>query len=165
MNVIDKPQKIKVTTGSLPASEKVYVKGTIHPDIRVPMRAISVHESANEAPLNVYDTSGPYTDPDATIDIVGGLHRLREPWIKGRGDVEEYAGRDVKPEDNGGATGDKLVQEFPAKKKPLRAKDGKAVTQIAYARAGIITPEMEYIAIRENLDPIVSALGQAPPAN
>jgi len=151
MNVIDKPQKIKVTTGSLPASEKVYVKGTIHPDIRVPMRAISVHESANEAPLNVYDTSGPYTDPDATIDIDGGLHRLREPWVKGRGDVEEYAGRDVKPEDNGGATGDKLVQEFPAKKKPLRAKDGKAVTQIAYARAGIITPEMEYIAIRENL--------------
>ncbi|MBT3905923.1 MAG: phosphomethylpyrimidine synthase ThiC [Rhodospirillaceae bacterium] len=151
MNVIDKPQKINVTTGSLPASEKVYVNGTIHPDIRVPMRQISVHESANEPPVTVYDTSGPYTDPDATIDIDAGLHRLREPWIKGRGDVEEYAGRDVKPEDNGGATGDKLVQEFPSKKKPLRAKDGKAVTQIAYARAGIITPEMEYIAIRENL--------------
>ena len=151
MNVIDKPQKINVTTGPLPASEKVYINGTIHPDIRVPMRQISVHESANEPPLKVYDTSGPYTDPDAKIDIDAGLPRLRVPWITGRGDVEEYAGRDVKPEDNGGATGDKLVQEFPAKKKPLRAKDGKAVTQIAYARAGIITPEMEYIAIRENL--------------
>jgi phosphomethylpyrimidine synthase len=151
MNVIDKPQKINVTTGALPASEKIYIRGTIHPEIRVPMRQISVHESANEPALIVYDTSGPYTDPNAKIDINAGLSRLREPWIKGRGDVEEYEGRDVKPEDNGGATGDKLVQEFPAKKKPLRSKDGKAVTQIAYARAGIITQEMEFIAIRENL--------------
>ncbi|MGY9003546.1 MAG: phosphomethylpyrimidine synthase ThiC, partial [Rhodospirillales bacterium] len=151
MNVIDKPQKINVTTGALPASEKIYVNGTIHPEIRVPMRQISVHETANEPALTVYDTSGPYTDSSAKIDINAGLPRLRETWVKGRGDVEEYEGRDVKPEDNGGATGDKLVQEFPAKKKPLRAKDGKAVTQIAYARAGIITHEMEFIAIRENL--------------
>ncbi len=151
MNVIDKPQKINVTTGALPASEKIYINGTIHPEICVPMRQISVHESANEPALIVYDTSGPYTDPNAKINISAGLDRLREPWIKGRGDVEEYEGRDVKPEDNGGATGDKLVQEFPAKKKPLRSKDGKAVTQIAYARAGIITQEMEFIAIRENL--------------
>jgi phosphomethylpyrimidine synthase len=151
MNVIDKPQKINVTTGALPASEKIYVNGTIHPEIRVPMRQISVHETANEPALTVYDTSGPYTDSSAKIDINAGLPRLRETWVKGRGDVEEYEGRDVKLEDNGGATGDKLVQEFPAKKKPLRAKDGKAVTQIAYARAGIITHEMEFIAIRENL--------------
>ncbi|MGY9016223.1 MAG: phosphomethylpyrimidine synthase ThiC, partial [Rhodospirillales bacterium] len=148
---MDKPQKINVTTGALPASEKIYVNGTIHPEIRVPMRQISVHETANEPALTVYDTSGPYTDSSAKIDINAGLPRLRETWVKGRGDVEEYEGRDVKPEDNGGATGDKLVQEFPAKKKPLRAKDGKAVTQIAYARAGIITHEMEFIAIRENL--------------
>jgi phosphomethylpyrimidine synthase len=151
MNVLSQPPLIDVTTGSLPASKKVYVKGTIHKDIRVPMREIALHETANEPPVTVYDTSGIYTDPDATIDINLGLPRLRHEWIKARGDVEEYAGRDVKPEDNGGATGDKLVTEFPNKQKPMRAIDGKAVTQIAYARAGIITPEMEYIAIRENL--------------
>ena len=151
MNVLSQPPLIDVTTGSLPASKKVYVKGKIHKDIRVPMREIALHETANEPPVTVYDTSGIYTDPDATIDINLGLPRLRHEWIKARGDVEEYAGRDVKPEDNGGATGDKLVTEFPNKQKPMRAIDGKAVTQIAYARAGIITPEMEYIAIRENL--------------
>jgi phosphomethylpyrimidine synthase len=142
---------IDVTTGPLPASKKTYIAGKIYPDIRVPMRAIDLHESAQEPPFKVYDTSGPYTDPDVAIDINTGLPRLREPWIRSRGDVEEYAGRAVKPEDNGGATGDRLVAEFPNKQHPLRAKDGKAVTQLAYARAGIITPEMEFIAIRENL--------------
>ncbi len=151
MNVLTPPSLINVTTGSLPASKKIYFEGKIHKDIRVPMREIALHETANEPPVTVYDTSGLYTDPDATIDINLGLPRLREAWIKARGDVEEYAGRDVKPEDNGGATGDKLVSEFPNKQKPMRAIDGKAVTQIAYARAGIITAEMEYVAIRENL--------------
>ena len=151
MNVLTQPPLINVTTGSLPASKKIYFEGTIHKDIRVPMREIALHETANEPPVTVYDTSGIYTDPDANIDINLGLPRLREAWIKARGDVKEYAGRDVKPEDNGGATGDKLVSEFPNKQKPMRAIDGKAVTQIAYARAGIITAEMEYIAIRENL--------------
>jgi phosphomethylpyrimidine synthase len=151
MNVLTQPPLIDVTTGPLPASKKIYVKGEIHKDIRVPMREIALHESANEPPVVVYDTSGPYSDPDADIDINLGLPRLREEWIKARGDVEEYEGREVRPEDNGNVTGDKLVTEFPNKQKPMRAKDGKAVTQIAYARAGIVTPEMEFIAIRENL--------------
>ena len=146
-----KPQEINVTTGPLPASRKVYLKGNLHKDIRVPIREIDLHETANEPPVRVYDTSGPYSDPDARININSGLARIREPWIKARGDVEEYEGRQVRPEDNGGANDEQLVSEFPNKRTPLRAKDGKAVTQIAYARTGIITPEMEYISIRENL--------------
>jgi len=146
-----KPQNINVTTGPLPASRKVYLKGTLFPDIQVPIREIDLHETANEDPVRVYDTSGPYSDPDAQININDGLARIREPWVRARGDVEEYEGRQVRPEDNGGAKDEQLVSEFPNKRNPLRAKDGKAVTQIAYARAGIITPEMEYIAIRENL--------------
>lgn len=142
---------IDVTTGPLPASRKVYLPGFQYPDIRVPMREIDLHETADEPPVRVYDTSGPYSDPDASIDISTGLEAIKRDWIMGRGDVEEYEGRSVKPEDNGGVTGEALVPEFPNKHKPLRAKDGKAVTQLAYARAGIITPEMEYIAIRENI--------------
>jgi phosphomethylpyrimidine synthase len=151
MNDLSKTPKISVTTGALPASTKVYVPGERHSDIRVPMRDIALHPSANEPPFRVYDTSGPYSDPAAKVDIFQGLQRVRESWIRARGDVVEYAGRDVKPEDNGWATGERLAQEFPAKRRPLKAKDGKAVTQLAYARAGIITPEMEYIAIRENI--------------
>jgi len=151
MNVISKPAKISVTTGPLPASRKIFVPGERYPDIRVPMREISLHETAQEPPVIVYDPSGPYTDPDAVIDIDAGLPRLREPWIRGRGDVEEYEGREVKPEDNGNVTGDKLVGEFPAKRRPLKARDGATVTQLEYARAGIVTPEMEFIAIRENM--------------
>lgn len=140
----------KITTGALPASRKIYVAGEIHKDIRVPMREISVHPTAGEPPLPVYDSSGPYTDPDVLTDIRQGLAPLRRDWIVARGDVEEYEGREVKPEDNGFVQGDRLTPEFPVRPKPLRAKDGVAVTQLAYARAGIVTPEMEYIAIREN---------------
>ncbi|MEJ6395833.1 phosphomethylpyrimidine synthase ThiC [Gymnodinialimonas sp. 2305UL16-5] len=140
----------KVTTGGLPASRKIYVSGTQHPDIRVPMREISVHPTAGEPPVTVYDTSGVYTDPDIVTDINHGLAPLRRAWIEARGDVEAYDGRDVKPEDNGFVSGDRLTPEFPVRARPLCAKDGKAVTQLAYARAGIVTPEMEYIAIREN---------------
>ena len=126
-----KLQEINVTTGPLPASRKVYLKGSLHKDIRVPIRKIDLHETANEPPVRVYDTSGPYSDPDARININEGLARVREPWIKARADVEEYEGREVRPEDNGGANDEQLVSEFPNKRKPLRAKDGKAVTQIA----------------------------------
>jgi len=140
----------KITTGSLPASRKIYVDGTLHPDIRVPMREISVHPTAGEAPLPVYDTSGPYTDMNVKTDIRQGLPALRHKWILARGDVEEYDGRDIIPADNGFVKGDRLTPEFPVRPRPLRAKDGKAVTQLAYARAGIVTPEMEFIAIREN---------------
>ncbi|MDA4844293.1 phosphomethylpyrimidine synthase ThiC [Hoeflea poritis] len=141
----------KVTQGPLPASYKVYKPGRMHPDIRVPMREIALHPTAGEPPVTVYDSSGPYTDPQADTDISAGLPRLREAWIRARGDVAPYEARHVKPEDNGFATGDRLTPEFPRHNKPLRATGGKAVTQLAYARAGIVTPEMEFITIRENL--------------
>jgi phosphomethylpyrimidine synthase len=151
MNAVTKPIKISVTTGSLPASRKVFIAGERNPDVRVPLREIALDPSAKEPPVWVYDTSGPYTDPSAKIDIYQGLPRLREAWIRARGDVEEYDGRHVKPEDNGNVEGKHLVAEFPVRNKPLRAKGGVAVTQLEYARRGIVTPEMEFIAIRENL--------------
>jgi len=144
-------REFSVTTGPLPASTKVYRPGVLHPGLRVPMREIALHPTANEPPVTVYDTSGPYTDPDVEIDIYAGLARLRTPWILARGDVEAYEGRHVRPEDNGNVSEKLLAPEFPVRNRPLRARAGKAVTQMAYARAGIITAEMEYIAIRENL--------------
>ncbi|HEX4889714.1 MAG TPA: phosphomethylpyrimidine synthase ThiC, partial [Alphaproteobacteria bacterium] len=149
MNIHAKDARISVTTGALPASNKVYVDGAL-PGVRVPMRDVTLHETAKEPAVRLYDTSGPYTDPAAQIDIYAGLARLRSAWVLARGDVEEYEGRDVRPEDNGNA-GAALAAEFPVRHRPLRAKDGKAVTQFAYARAGIITAEMEYVAIRENM--------------
>ncbi len=140
----------KITTDELPASRKIYVRGEIHPDIRVPMREISVHPTAGEPPLPVYDSSGPYTDLAVLTDIRQGLPQLRRKWIEARGDVESYKGREIKPEDNGFVKGDHLTPEFSVRARPLRAQEGKAVTQLAYARAGIITPEMEFVAIREN---------------
>ena len=140
-----------VTTGELPASRKVHKPGLIHPGIRVPMREISVHPSAGEPPVTVYDSSGPYTDTSVKTDIERGLPRLREDWIVARGDVERYDGRTVKDEDNGFVSADRLTPEFPVRNAPLRATGGRAVTQLAYARAGIVTPEMEFVAIRENL--------------
>ncbi|MDO5528124.1 MAG: phosphomethylpyrimidine synthase ThiC [Paracoccus sp. (in: a-proteobacteria)] len=141
----------EVTTGPLPASTKIYARGQIHPDLRVPMREIALHPSAGEKPLRVYDSSGPYSDPAAQIDIAQGIARLREGWIKRRGDTELYEGRVVRPEDNGFADGARATPEFPVRRQPRRAASGQAVTQLAYARAGIITPEMEFVAIRENL--------------
>ncbi|MEJ6785184.1 phosphomethylpyrimidine synthase ThiC [Aminobacter sp. Piv2-1] len=140
-----------VTVGELPASRKVYKPGKLHPSIRVPMREISVHPSAGEPPVTVYDSSGPYTDTSVKTDIERGLPRLREDWILARGDVERYEGRAVKDEDNGFVSAERLTPEFPVRNAPLRATGGRAVTQLAYARAGIVTPEMEFVAIRENL--------------
>lgn len=140
-----------VTTGPLPASRRVWHAGERHPDIRVPMREIDLHPTAGEPPVTVYDSSGPYTDPDAEIAIDRGLPRLREGWIAARGDTETYEGRDTTPADNGFAEGARLVPEFPVRNAPRRATGGRAVTQMAYARAGIVTPEMEFVAIRENL--------------
>ncbi|MEP3297670.1 MAG: phosphomethylpyrimidine synthase ThiC [Pseudoruegeria sp.] len=139
-----------ITTGEMPASRKIYVNGVRHPDIRVPMREISVHPTAGEPPLTVYDSSGPYTDPNVLTDIQQGLPPMRQQWIKARGDVEQYSGRDIQLADNGFVDGAHLTPEFPIKPQPLRATGDSAVTQLAYARAGIITAEMEYIAIREN---------------
>ncbi len=105
--------------------------------------------------MRVYDTSGPYTDPDATIDIQAGLPALRRDWIMARGDVEEYDAREVKPEDNGQLGPDRSGGvpgvSATSSSAPLRAKPGKNVSQMHYARQGIITPEMEYVAERENL--------------
>ena len=145
------PESPQVTTGPLPASRKLHVAGLVHPGIRVAMREIEV--SGGEPPLRVYDTSGPYTDPRVSIDIARGLAAHRTDWILARGDVEEIEGRAQKPEDDGLKAGEqRRVPAFDlAGRRPLRGKPGKAVTQLAYARAGIITPEMEYIAIRENL--------------
>jgi phosphomethylpyrimidine synthase len=151
MNVIRKPDTASVTTGALPSSRKIFVDGEMHKGLRVPMREISLHESANEPPIVVYDTSGAYTDPNAKIDLEKGLEPLRRSWVLGRGDVEEYRGRDVKPEDNGNIGADKLVAEFPNKRQPLRAIGGKPVSQYHYAKQGIVTQEMEFVAVRENM--------------
>ncbi|MGE7912338.1 phosphomethylpyrimidine synthase ThiC [Lysinibacillus xylanilyticus] len=147
---------------SFEGSKKVYVEGS-RPDILVPMREIALSPTTGSfgeeenAPVRVYDTSGPYTDPAYKVDITKGLPALRSAWIKERGDVEEYEGRTIKPEDNGfRKADDPRINEnvFPdLSRKPLRAKKGKNVTQLHYARKGIITPEMEFVAIRENMDP------------
>jgi phosphomethylpyrimidine synthase len=145
-------QNFSVSTGSLPASRKVHVAGRMHPDIRVAMREIELAATAKEPPVRVYDPSGPYTDPSVSTDIRAGLPPLRAGWIAARGDVEGCPGRAIRPEDNGLKPGEtSQVPEFDRTgRRPLVAKKGKAVTQLAYARAGIVTPEMEYIAIREN---------------
>ncbi|NOG73771.1 phosphomethylpyrimidine synthase ThiC [Roseicella sp. DB1501] len=145
------PDLPQVTTGALPASRKLYVPGQLHPGLRVAMREIAV--GGGEPPLRVYDPSGPYTDEAHRADIRRGLPGLRQAWIEGRGDVEAYDGRDPKPEDDGLKAGEqRKVPVFDrAGRRPLRAKPGAAPTQLAYARAGIVTPEMEYVAIRENL--------------
>ncbi|MCW1430332.1 phosphomethylpyrimidine synthase ThiC [Novosphingobium sp. JCM 18896] len=141
--------EIGVTTGPIRGSKKIYVGPR-----RVAMREIHLEPTSGEPPVRVYDTSGPYTDPDATIDIAAGLAPLRRQWQLDRGDVEEYAARETKPEDNGLKGPDRSggVAQFPnVAKRVLRAKPGANLSQMHYARRGIITPEMEYVAERENL--------------
>ena len=147
----DIPSKfeIGVTTGPIRGSRKIAVG-----PLAVKMRAIDLDPSCGEPPLNVYDTSGPYTDPAARIDIGAGLLPHRRDWIVARGDVEQYDRRETRPEDNGQLGPDRSggVQPFPnVVRRPLRAKAGQNVSQMHYARRGIITPEMEYVATRENL--------------
>ena len=141
--------EMRVTTGPIRGSRKIHVG-----PLNVAMREIDLEPGSGEAPVRVYDTSGPYTDPDARIDIMAGLPTLRRDWIMARGDVEEYDARAIKPEDNGLKGPDRSggVQPFPhVVKRPLRARPGANVSQMHYARRGIITPEMEYVAERENL--------------
>ena len=140
-----------VATGEIPGSRKVYQAGTRFPDIRVPFREVAVHPSSGEPPVTIYDPSGPYTEPGAMIDIHAGLERPRDAWVMARGDLDEVEPRPVTPEDNGGATGVYLAPAFELTRRPYRAKAGKTVTQLHYARQGIVTAEMEYVAIRENL--------------
>ena len=141
----------KVTTGPLPASRKIYVTPDAAPDLRVPIREIALDASSGEPPLSVYDTTGPYTDPNVTIDVEKGLARNRIAWVKERGGIEEYEGRPIKPVDNGNVTGKHLARNFPNTPKPWRALDGTPVTQYEFAKADIITKEMIYVAERENL--------------
>ncbi|KNH07175.1 Hydroxymethylpyrimidine phosphate synthase ThiC [Candidatus Burkholderia brachyanthoides] len=140
----------------LPNSRKVYVEGST-PDIRVPMREITQSDTPDgfggekNPPVYVYDTSGPYTDPDAKIDICSGLPALRSTWIGRRGDTEELAGLSSEFDRERAADPKTAELRFPGlHRKPRRALDGRNVSQMHYARQGIITPEMEYIAIREN---------------
>ncbi len=156
------------SSGQLPNSKRVYLEGSMHPEIRVPMREISLAPTKafngqveENAPVRVYDCSGPWGDPGFHGDVTLGLPAVRDAWIRGRGDVAEYEGRPVQPMDNGYLSGkhaqyasqaerNRLV-EFPGlRRRPLRASAGHPVSQLWYARQGIITPEMEYIAIREN---------------
>ena len=144
--------EIGVTTGPISGSKKIHVAAHSGSGIRVAMREIQLE--GGEPPVRVYDTSGPYTDPDVLIDISTGLNELRSPWIRARGDVEEVTQREIKPEDNGQLGPDRSggVAPFPnVRRKVLRAKPGMNVSQMHYARQGIVTPEMEYVAERENL--------------
>jgi phosphomethylpyrimidine synthase len=141
----------KVTTGGLPASRKVYVTPEAAPDLRVPLREIALSEGSGEPPLPVYDTSGPYTDQTATIDVEKGLPRTRIQWVKERGGVEEYDGRPIQAVDNGNVSGKHLARAFPNTPKPLRAIGDAPVTQYEFAKRGIVTKEMIYVAERENL--------------
>jgi phosphomethylpyrimidine synthase len=163
----------KVTTGPLPASRKVYSTPEGAPDLRVPLREILLTDGSGEPPLPVYDTTGVYTDPAAAIDVEKGLKRSRIEWVKERGGVEEYEGRPIQPVDNGNVTGKHLARNFPNTPKPWRAfggqttEDGRqmqpddlssvvrrpssCLTQLEWARRGVITKEMIYIAERENL--------------
>ena len=147
------PAELSVTTGPVGNGRKIYLSGERHPDLRVPMREIELDPSAEEAPVRVYDTTGPYTDPDAAIDISRGLPEHRRAWVVDRGDVEAITGRDVRPEDNGVKMAEVgQMHAFDRRdRQVLRARAGANVTQMHYARQGIITPEMEYVAIRENL--------------
>jgi phosphomethylpyrimidine synthase len=141
----------KVTTGPIAGSRKVYSAPEAAPDLRVPYREIALSEGAGEEPVRVYDPSGIYTDADAAIDVEKGLKRARVEWVKERGGIEEYDGRRIKPVDNGNASGKHLARGFPNTPKPMKAVDPHLLTQLEWARAGVITKEMIYIAERENL--------------
>ncbi|MFF2352013.1 phosphomethylpyrimidine synthase ThiC [Kitasatospora sp. NPDC058115] len=140
-----------------PAWRKAHREGS-RPDLRVPYREVVL---TNGRTVPLYDTSGPYTDPEYRADVRRGLPALRDAWIRQRGDVEEYDGRESRPEDDGirhtaprGGDLRNLDAVFPGRpRRPLRGRDGAAVTQLGYAKRGIVTPEMEFVALREGLEP------------
>jgi phosphomethylpyrimidine synthase len=167
----------KVTTGPIAGSRKIFSVPDAAPDLRVPLREIPLSEGSGEEPVRVYDPSGPYTDNDVAIDVEKGLKRARIAWVKERGGVEEYDGRPIKPVDNGNVSGKHLARNFPNTPRPLRGIGGQTtddggqnrdpssgndpssvvgrpsspLTQLEWARAGVITKEMIYVAERENL--------------
>src|SRR5881392_2981494 len=156
-------------------SRRIYVEGE-QTGVRVPFREIDQNPTRNfkneledNPPVRVYDTSGPYGDPSVATDVSEGLRPMRREWIVGRGDVEEYEGRSLQPIDDGYLTFAAAqtarekgrLEDFPTlRRTPLRAKKGACVTQMHYAKQGIITPEMEFIAIRENLGRSAAILGR-----
>jgi phosphomethylpyrimidine synthase len=168
MNTNNGVEESKAAETLLPNSRKIYVNGELHPDIRVPFREISLaptksmngETEANE-PVRVYDTSGPWGDPSVMLDPLQGLPPLRRDWVLKRGDVDEIEGRVVRPIDDGYLSDKHAAVAVkrptfngagaPSRRKALRASAGHPVTQLWYARQGIVTPEMEFIAIRENL--------------
>lgn len=156
MNAHSKPQKNSVkaapqsvTTGPIIGSRKIYVAPPEHPQMRVPFREVVLTTDA-EPPVRIYDPSGPYTETDATIDLNAGLPQPRRAWLDARG-FETVAGRAVTAADNGNIGEEHLVPACPAQRPILEAKPGQMATQYEFARAGIITPEMVYVAHRENL--------------
>jgi phosphomethylpyrimidine synthase len=168
MNVHDRDIATpKVTTGPIAGSRKVYAVPEAAADLRVPLREIVLTEAAAEPPVPVYDTSGPYTDDNVAIDVEAGLKRSRVEWVRERGGTEEYEGRPIQPVDNGNVSGKHLARAFPTAHRPLRAHPSPSsgrvdaaeqrpggvhpLTQYEWARAGVITKEMIYIAARENL--------------
>jgi len=148
MTVQKKPSA--VTTGPIAGSRRIHSSPNGRPDISVPFREIALDPSAREDPFRSYDTSGPYTDPSVTIDLEVGLSPVRREWINRRGFAPVTA-RSISPEDNGGAAGDRLVPECPADHPVLAGQPGQPVTQLEFARAGVVTDEMIYVAHRENL--------------
>jgi phosphomethylpyrimidine synthase len=190
MNILDRDIATpKVTTGPISGSRKTYVAPVAAPGLHVPVREIVLSEASGEPPVPVYDPSGPYTDDNAAIDVEAGLKRTRIEWVRERGGVEEYQGREIRPVDNGNVSGKYLARNFPNTAKPLRAaptlpspasgggtergvggqtavnggqmapadpsstvrRQSSAITQLEWARAGVITKEMIYVAARENL--------------
>src|SRR6201988_2144925 len=153
MNIRSNPNDTRpaVTTGPLASSRKIFARPEAAPELKVPLREIMLSEGAGEPNVVVYDTSRPYTDPSVTIDVNAGLPRNRIAWVRERGGVEEYEGRTIKAEDNGNVGATHAAKAFTAHHKPLRGLDGHKITQLEFARAGIITKEMIYVAERENL--------------
>ena len=140
----------KLTTTPLAASRKVHVASEGAAELRVPFREVSLADPATPS-FRVYDTSGSYTDPDIVIDLQRGLPRLREAMIGRRANTEPYEGRASRPEDDGNVSPERAVSRFPVRNAPIAGKPGQLVTQFEFARAGIVTEEMIFVAERENL--------------
>ncbi|PZU91250.1 MAG: phosphomethylpyrimidine synthase ThiC [Chelatococcus sp.] len=156
MNAHSKPQRNgvttapqRVTTGPIAGSRKIYVSPPDHPDMRVPFREV-VLSTDTEPPVRIYDPSGPFTETDAAIDLNAGLPQPRRAWLDGRG-LARVTGRAVTAADNGNISAEQLVPACPAERPVLMAKPGQMATQYEFAKAGIVTPEMIYVAHRENL--------------
>ena len=149
-----------VTTGPIAGSRKTYVPLAGRPDVAVPFREVLLDPTAAEPPFRLYDTSGPYSDPAAAIDLAAGLAPLRASWIAAR-EPEGGAPRAVQPEDNGNVSAEKLLAPCPAAHLVQAAAEGRPITQLEFARMGIITEEMRYVAHRENLGRAAAAEGAA----